>query len=148
MDRSGIRANASRLGLLTSGNNQELEALTECAALGVPVPGARQSKASYLDATASRYARLLEGVTLSQLAQCFPESSWASVQQNGWATVPMDLLLADRRFLKVCLYTNLADLGVSPEHADTYASAQGDRSYDSGHGWLRRPAMTPPRPAG
>ena len=35
------------------------------------------------------------------------------------------------RFLKVCLYTNLADLGVSPEHADTYASAQGDRSYDS-----------------
>ena len=140
--RSRVRSEASSRGLRTSGTSAELSALNESADSGAGVPAARQSKQLYLAGVTSRYDQLLGSVTLAQLGQGFPEDSWQSVVRNGWATLPLHLLLADKRFLRVCLYANLADLGVSAERADTYESAQGDRSYDCGHGWLRRPAFT------
>ena len=142
-ERSQIRASAAQRGLRTSGNSAELSALNESSDAGAGVPSSRQSKQGHQTDVASKYAQLLEGVTLAQLGQAFPEESWQHVLRSGWATLPLHLPLADKRFLRVCLHTNLADLGVNPERADTYASAQGDRSYDSGHGWLRRPAFTP-----
>jgi hypothetical protein len=126
--RSRVRSEASSRGLRTSGTSAELSALNESADSGAGVPAARQSKQLYLAGVTSRYDQLLGSVTLAQLGQGFPEDSWQSVVRNGWATLPLHLLLADKRFLRVCLYANLADLGVSPERADTYESAQGDRS--------------------
>ena len=120
-----------------------LSATTEVGVVGGWAAAGQQSKAQWKADTAERYNGLLDMVTLAQLSQAFPEASWQGVLRNGWVSMSMDLLLADRRFLEVCLYTNLAGLGVSPKRGDTYASSEHDRSYDCGRGWLRSPAFTP-----
>ena len=50
------------------------------------LPSSRQSKQEHQIDVASRYAQLLEGVTLEQLGQAFPEDSWQHVLRSGWAT--------------------------------------------------------------
>ena len=62
---------------------------------------------------------------------------------SGWAALPMPDSILDKRFLRICTLSSMADLGVTPTRADTYLNGEGHAGYDFTWGWLRNPATTP-----
>mmetsp|Transcript_15960 Transcript_15960/g.38114 ORF Transcript_15960/g.38114 Transcript_15960/m.38114 type:complete len:254 (+) Transcript_15960:158-919(+) len=62
---------------------------------------------------------------------------------SGWAALPMPDSILDKRFLRICTLSSMADLGVTPTRADTYLNGEGHAGYDFTMGWLRNPATTP-----
>ena len=138
-----LRSAAKDMGFKTSYNSAVLSAIVEVGRAGGSVPAGMVSKQRLVATASEEYNSMIDAVTVKQLADGFPEEAWQRTLSNGWSSTPMPLLMLDKRFLKICMFSIMADLGVDPLRADTYASADGNRNYDKTWGWSRNPAFNP-----
>ena len=141
-----LRAQAKALGLKNSflGSNElVLETVVAMRQQGFRTPAVFTTKTSHLAAQGSDYQALLQQVSVEQLSEAFPSEAWNDFMASGWAALPMPDSILDKRFLRICTLSSMADLGVTPTRADTYLNGEGHAGYDFTMGWLRNPATTP-----
>ena len=141
-----LRQLATQLGLRNSflgANRLTLEAVAAMRQECFRIPAVCATKPSHIATQGADYKELLQRVSLEQLAEAFPSDAWQHFEKTGWAAMPLQLGVLDRRFLEVCMLCNLANLGVTPARADTYLNAEGQAGYDFTNGWLRNPGTTP-----